>query len=345
MALATGQFTIVDHNDATTLTGFISSNKSKTQAHNPDTDTYVPNFTLEDPLVLKASIFIAGSSDDVLESGDNVTDMQWSVNKNGTWENIVGATTREHKVTANLTDVSSKEFRFHCTYNDIATGLPLEFNATIEIHKVRNGTGIADATITAVDGNVFKNNNVPNLKAECQLWRGSAVATNLTTEHFKWFKQKPGGEGNALWGVPAGWEEIVSGHIWDSIKKASVLTVTNDMVINTQPFMCSVDDPESEVYFKDVITFIDQTDPIQIVIESSGGSIFKNGLGSSTLKAKLYQNGTEIDPEGTVYNYSWIKYDKSGSQESEWTKTGKNISVTDVDVDVKATFMCTISAK
>lgn len=345
MSLATGQFTIIDHNDATTLTGFISSNKSKSQAYNPDTNTYIPDYSTSDPLILRASMFIAGSSDDILETATNVTGMQWSLNKGGTWENITGATTREYRLTTNLTDVNSKEFRFHCTYNDPVTGLPLEFNATIEIHKIKNGTGIADAMVIAVDGNIFKNNNAPSLKAECQLWRGSTVATNMTSAHFKWFKQKSGGQGNATWGVPAGWEEITTGHAWDSTKKASVLTVTKDMVINTQPFMCSVDDPDSDVYFKDVVTFIDQTDPIQVVIESTGGSVFKNGQGSSTLKAKLFQNGTEIDSDGSKFNYAWVKYDKAGAQVSAWTKSGKNINVTDADVDIKATFMCNIAQK
>lgn len=48
----------------------------------------------------------------------------------------------------------------------------------------------------------------------------------------------------------------------------------------------------------DVATFIDNSDPIQIVITSTGGDVFKNGQGSTVLTAVCYQAGAEIDSEG-----------------------------------------------
>ena len=36
MSKAQGQFTIIDYNDALTLTGYIGSNHPKTQMYNPD---------------------------------------------------------------------------------------------------------------------------------------------------------------------------------------------------------------------------------------------------------------------------------------------------------------------
>ena len=45
MSKAQGQFTIVDLNDAVTLTGFINSNLAKTQMYNPDNDTYTPDWS------------------------------------------------------------------------------------------------------------------------------------------------------------------------------------------------------------------------------------------------------------------------------------------------------------
>ena len=36
MSKAQGQFTIIDYNDALTLTGYIGSNLAKTQMYNPD---------------------------------------------------------------------------------------------------------------------------------------------------------------------------------------------------------------------------------------------------------------------------------------------------------------------
>lgn len=40
MSKAQGQFTIIDYNDALTLTGYIGSNLAKTQMYNPDNDSY-----------------------------------------------------------------------------------------------------------------------------------------------------------------------------------------------------------------------------------------------------------------------------------------------------------------
>ena len=45
MSKAQGQFTIIDYNDALTLTGYIGSNLAKTQMYNPDNDSYSPDWT------------------------------------------------------------------------------------------------------------------------------------------------------------------------------------------------------------------------------------------------------------------------------------------------------------
>lgn len=342
MALATGQFTIVDHNDATTLTGFISSNQSKTQGYSPDSGVYTPDYTVNN-LILKASMFKAGSSSDLLDSGALVSNMQWYTNDNGDWTAVSGATTRQLTVDTNLpTGVNYREYRFSCKYNDEATGLALDFNATIEIVKVMNGSGVGDAVITAPEGNIFKNGNASSLKAECQLWLGSNVSSSLATSDFKWFKQESGGAGNTNWDVPTGWTEVKN-HVWSADKKASVLTVSADDVLNVQVFMCVVIDPSTQTKYKDTITFVDQTDPIQVTIHSTGGSIFKNGNGETDMTAKLYQNGSEIDAEGSKYTYTWRKYDKDGALVSSFSKTGKTIRVDHTMVDSKATFIVEIS--
>ena len=54
MSKAQGQFTIIDYNDALTLTGYIGSNLAKTQMYNPDNDTYNPDWT-DTNLVLTGS--------------------------------------------------------------------------------------------------------------------------------------------------------------------------------------------------------------------------------------------------------------------------------------------------
>ena len=55
----------------------------------------------------------------------------------------------------------------------------------------------------------------------------------------------------------------------------------------------------------------------------------------------MYQNGEEIDVEGTEYDYSLVKVDKDGV--STAFDNGKTISVGSTDVSARATFVCTVS--
>jgi hypothetical protein len=75
--------------------------------------------------------------------------------------------------------------------------------------------------------------------------------------------------------------------------------------------------------------------------------VFKNGIGTSTLRAKLFQNQGEIDLDGSTYTYTWSILDKDGSSRSFadalLSKTGKSITVGTGDVQVKSTFICTVS--
>jgi phage minor structural protein len=78
--------------------------------------------------------------------------------------------------------------------------------------------------------------------------------------------------------------------------------------------------------------------PYNIYIHSTGGDIFKNGNGSTTLTAKVYQGGIEKDIDGTIYNYKWKKLDANGNEISTFSKTGKSIALTDTDISLKNTF-------
>lgn len=76
---------------------------------------------------------------------------------------------------------------------------------------------------------------------------------------------------------------------------------------------------------------------ISCVILSTGGTIFKNGEGSSTLTVKLYQGGEEVDSEGTGYEYRWEKW--SDNTKDDWSATGKSINVDQNHINVSTTFI------
>ena len=63
MSKAQGQFTIIDYNDALTLTGYIGSNLAKTQMYNPDNGSYTPDWKTKN-LVLTPSLYVIGTTAD-----------------------------------------------------------------------------------------------------------------------------------------------------------------------------------------------------------------------------------------------------------------------------------------
>ena len=73
--------------------------------------------------------------------------------------------------------------------------------------------------------------------------------------------------------------------------------------------------------------------------------MFKNSIGTSTLLCRLFQNGQEVDMDGTAHTYKWYRRDKDGNALDSGAAfaTGKSISIDGDDVDVKTTFICEVS--
>lgn len=428
MPVATGQFTIIDYNDALTLTGFITSNLQKTQMYNPDNASYTPDWSKTN-LVLTPSLYKLGTTDDIITSPE-VTSVTWYKIENGTEVQITSNSpysfsgTKSHilivksNVMAGLPGI---DFVCKVIYHDTTTNLDLVHKIPISFTRVVNGGGITDAIAWAPDGNVFKNDKIQYLTAQCDLWRGSVIDT--TQVEYKWFARdskifapktlasnaNSGATSitlNDVSGIEVG-EYIVVGTAnqvqvtgvntttkvvtlsaglssaqssgaqvkhydydpnagagWRYLRadiankvtgvNTNKITIYNEYVTNQSTFMCIIRDTDtsSNTYdrtFKDTVTFVDQSDPIQITIESTGGDVFKNGVGSTVLTARLFRNGEEIDASGARYTYKWYKYDKDGNLVDNFGgagiayKTGKTLNVGGADVDVKATFKVEVS--
>lgn len=330
MAISAGQITIIDYNDALSLTGFISANHPKTQLYNPDTGTYTPDFETEN-MILTASLFKLGTSSDIIDQAKTIKWFDGATELTGTTTNytINGKTLTIKK---NVLD-PAKDFICEVVYTDLVTNLDLEFKMSISLSKVVNGGGIVNAVAWTPNGNIFKNGTVSSLIAECNLRRGTGVIDE-TNVSYKWYKY-----------VSGSWVEI-------SGATTKTLTVTPEDVPGLMQFKCAIKDldPSSSTYnqtFEDSVVFIDQSDPIQIMIESTAGNIFKNGTGSTDLKARLFRAGEEIDVAGTEYTYTWYKRNKDGQSvnfaSGDASKTGKILAVGSDDVDVKATFTVEVS--
>lgn len=355
MAIATGQISIIDYNDALTLTGFISSNHPKTQMYNPDNGAYNPNWASTN-LVLTPSLYKLGTTTDIIAASE-VTGVKWYEAGSSTAITSTGnyslSGTKSHILTIKsnlLAGLPAKDWICEVTYRDATTALDLVHKISISFSRVINGGGITDAIAYAPDGNVFKNGTVTSLKAQCDLWRGSVIDTTLVS--YQWYQQDSSISTDQGGGI--GWRKLVETATVTTGVTSNTLVVFSAAVASFGTFKCIIKDTDSasNTYnqtFVDTVSFIDNSDPIQVSVLSSGGDVFKNGVGSTTLTARLFQAGNEIDSAGTKYTYRWYKYDKDGNLSTNFGgtginyKSGKTLTVGDADVDVKATFSVEIS--
>lgn len=352
MAQAQGQFTIIDYNDAITLTGYISANQAKTQMYNPDNDSYSPNWASTN-MVLTPSLYVAGTSTDRITSSD-VQSVKWY---DGTSTSAISANsnyalsgTMSHILTIKtnvLAGLPGKDYRCEVIYKDPTTGLTLTYNMSISLSRVVNGSGIVDLIVTTPSGNVFKNDDIESLTAKAELWRGSSVDTTNVT--YQWYMMDSSVTTDQ--GGGAGWKKLSNTANMYSGCTTNTLTIYAAAIDSYATVKCVATDTDSTsaTYngsFADVASFIDVSDPISIVITSTGGDVFKNGEGSTTLTAHVYQGGEEIDTAGGG-TYTWTKYGSDGAIDTSWgsngKKTGKTLSVGGDDVTVKATFMVEVN--
>lgn len=357
MAICTGQFTIIDYNDALTLTGFIGSNNPKTQVYNPDNAMYSPSWATTN-LVLTPSLYKLGTISDII-TDSAVTSVLWYSVSAGT-ETLIAADsnhvysgTKSHILTIKtneLAGISAKDYVCKVTYRDATTLLDLIHKMSISFSRVINGGGIADAVAYCPDGNIFKNGAVASLKAQCDLWRGSVIDSTLVT--YQWYMQDASVVVDQGGGI--GWKKLTDLANNYTGCTSNTITLFNAAVINYTVLKCQIKDTDSasntyNQYFYDTVSIVDQSDTLQVSITSTGGDVFKNGVGSTTLTAKVYRAGAELDVAGTTYTYKWYNYDKNGTLNPNFGgagvsfKTGKTLAVGDTDVNVKGTFIVEIS--
>lgn len=355
--VSTGQFTIIDYYDATSLTGFISANQALTQVYNPDNNSYNPNYSSTN-LVLTPSLFKAGSGADIIATPD-VRSIKWydgaTELTDGTTYGIpafVSGKNRPLTVKQNVLtgSTTSKTFVVEVVYRDPGTGLDLTFKTSITISRISNSAGVTVPVVTAPSGNIFKNGG-GSLTAKAELWRGAALDT--TSLSYQWYKMDSSVTTDQGGGV--GWLKLTSTTDGGGTTgyTTNTLTVPASAIRGVGTFKVGIKDTDSasptyNQTFWTTISFVDQTDPIQVVIDSTGGDVFKQGNGSTTLTARLFQNGAEVDSAGTKYTYKWYKRDKDGNAVANFGgtgvnyKTGKTLAVGSADVDTKATFVVEI---
>ena len=153
---------------------------------------------------------------------------------------------------------------------------PVSTTLKIQWSKVNTGASGASAVVFSLyapNGTVFLN-GAGTLMIQTAAYNGTTAITS---------------------GATYAWAKYTSGS-WTAIpgQTGNTLTVNGSDVTGMASFRCTM--TYSGKTYTDVITLIDKTDNYQADIDSTARDIFKNGIGSTCLVCRLWQNGTEVDP-------------------------------------------------
>lgn len=371
--VSTGQITIIDLFDAPALNAWIGASQATAQTYDNTAATWSPSYT-STPQVLTLYLTKAASMTSLL--GANVPNVKWykvvgatkteitsvttsdNTYKGGTSHSVL--TTKDNVPTAN----NAVSYVVEGTWNDPDTALPVNFSAEIKLVLVQIGKAAVIASIYAPNGDFFRNKLPANLTINVDLYKDGVLSTG--SKKIKWFAADAGvtTTGHASYDADGGigWRKITAttgttGEVASSTFDAAitgqgVLTVYPNAVTRAQTYKSVVTDNVGGTAGTKVTNFLtlnDLDDPVQVVIDSSGGDVLKNGAGTSTLRARLFQNGAEIDSAPTyIYTYTWTRW-QNNALDANWagagvsTKVGKEINIGPTDVDVKTMFKCEVS--
>ena len=369
--ISSGQITITDLSDAPVLSAFITASQTTTQVFDQPANTYNPSYT-STPQTLTLNLTKAGQSTSILGQVGKVNWYEYS----GSTKTAVTSTTNtdnqylsgtHNEVLHTKVNVSAsagaKRYEAVGTWTDPVTGLKVDFHATIDLLAVQLGKQSLVLNVYTGKGNTFYNNQPANLTINADLYKGNALSGG--NKQFKFFYADSAVSATNSTGYDAdggiGWHlcsSTTTGQTPNSEPSANttgqgVLTVTPNVVTNSQTFKVVCIDKAGGTDGQKAIgiaTILDFSDPIVVVVESTAGSTFKNSSGSTTLKARLYRKGEELDADGTskTYTYKWSRRDKNGTLDANFGgtgnqyKTGKSITVSASNVSDKATFFCEV---
>ncbi len=153
------------------------------------------------------------------------------------------------------------------------TAITLSITQTLSVaQQGATGTPAIVLTVYAPNGSVFTN-QAGTLLLSAVGYSGANQITSGAT--YQW-KKYTGGS----------WVTI-------SGATASTLPVSGADVAGLQAYKCEM--TYGGVVYSGTITLIDKTDNYQAAISSTGGDTFRNGIGTSAMVCRLWQNGAEAD--------------------------------------------------
>ena len=369
--VSSGQITITDLSDGMQLNAFITASGVTTQTYDATAQTWSPSYATN-PQVLTLNLTKAGSTDSVINGVlGNIT---WT-RTDGTKTDTITSTssTDAQHLSGNANSVlttkvnvplanSASRFTASGIWIDPNTGLKVPFSAVIDLTVVQLAKSAVVANVYAGNGGAFYNSKPASLTVNADLYKGGALSNGNKEIYFGYADSSVSSKGSAGYNsnLGLGWHLCTSSttgqtpnvQAGNRTTSQGVLTVLPSAVTNAQSFKAVIIDQEggtAGTSVSGIVTLLDYSDPITCTIESTAGSIFKNGSGETTLTCRVFQSGAEIDTNGKTYTYKWSKRDQNGVLDANFGgtgnqyKTGKTISVKASDINIKSQYTCEVN--
>lgn len=342
--VSTGQITIIDQNDAKPILAIISANGALQQLYSKDTgsDVFTPN-RAQNPLTLTANIYVGGVD---VSAGTTISNRVWSTSFNGA--SIGNGQT--YSVNTNLTPISepSRTYYFTCRYTDPTTGIISRVDAQITLTINSLGSNAVYVQVSGRTTIVQSDTSTKNVAVvRANLVRASGYdEDNL---QYRWYTVSSAGDavllfsgasGIANFGImstavnaePVASISDVGAAKWSNVGTSSnVLTneaswttagspgyntlVIGEAAVNgSQLFKVEVRDSQNaSVKYSEYFTVTDVSDPYQVVVTSTAGDRFLQGVGYTSLQANVYKSSVKLaDISG--WTFDWYIRNKDGNR-------------------------------
>lgn len=335
--VSTGQFTLVDQNDAKPIMGFISAAGSTQQVYtfSNGATSFLPNW-VSTPLVLTAKIFVGGV--DVSNDGA-ISARQWSSTFNGS--DLGSAATYSRNTNFTTPDTTASQvIYFRAVYTDPVTGIASRIDMSIVLCVVKTGTDAIFVETTGVDVVMQSDSatkNVAFIKASLNR-AGTIDADNL---QYRWYSVSSAGVETHLFGAQADYglkstaitaaptataANVGNGSFttagataaasWTTAGSpgSNTLVVSENAITTYQLFKVEIrDSNDSTKIYTSYFTLYDVTDPYLVQVVSSAGDRLLNGVGSTALTPQVFKNGGLLGSL-TGWTFDWYFYDKNGAR-------------------------------
>lgn len=343
--VSTGQFTIVDNNDAKPITAFITASGPTQQIFTKDESTisYNPDWTSSN-LTLTAKVYVGGTSTSTeVSTLASFTNKKWSTTVGG----VSIGSNATYVINTNLTEGSAPvTYYFEGDYTDPSSLLITHVIAQITVSQVKTGTNAVYIQVngqTVIEQSTSSSKNQITLSAA--LTRAAGVDDTGIT--YQWFKSPFSAtdqlDGNyvdpvsstaitSLYGFQdtaafnasragvIGQYQTGSGSTSAAISTTNIpdagwtdlksITIGEAAILNIGLFLVKAKDSLGTIY-QQYFTVYDISDKYQVIVSSTAGDKLQNGVGSTNLSPVVYYGATQV-ASLTGWTFTWYFYDRNG---------------------------------